>query len=37
VNPGAASGGGAWGDAPPLILRLQKVFNAISVVLGAIV
>jgi len=32
----AASGSGSWGDAPPLFLRLQKVFNAISGVLGAI-
>jgi len=30
VNPRAASGGGAWGDAPPLFLRLQKAFPAIS-------
>ena len=36
VNPRAASGGGTWGDAPPLFLRLQKAFPAISGVLGAI-
>jgi len=35
-DPRAARGGGAWGDALPLFLRLQKAFPAISGVLGTI-
>jgi hypothetical protein len=36
VNPCAASGGGAWEDAPPLFLRFQKDFPAIPVVFRAV-
>jgi len=36
VNPRAASDGGAWEDAPPLFLRWQKGFPAISGFLGTV-
>jgi len=36
VKPRAATGGRAWKDAPPLFLRWQKGFPAISGVLGTV-
>jgi len=35
-GPRAASDGGAWEDAPPLFLRWQKGFPAISGFLGTV-
>jgi hypothetical protein len=35
VKPRAASGGGAWEDAPPVFLREQKAIPVISDCFGA--